>query len=234
MSGQRSSSSVRWWRDDQTWWNGSKPRAPKWKPHLVTSDTRQLCRMEVKSLAREIDKTQSAIRDVVGEEPCYFRPPGGVVKGARRVYRAEPLSMVLWGQSTHATGRSRFALPTIRKRARAGLKQTNPVILLHDGGSSRSQTARALVGISLITKPTATSSSPFRAFDKSASNAFKKHVSLIPRIAPTRSRLPASTPRQHPLRRDARGPNRLRRTADFLASQADQRRSPTIQLDRGM
>lgn len=98
-----------------------------------------------RSLAREIGKTQSAIRDVVREQPCYFRPPGGVVKGARRAYQAKHLSMVLWSVDTRDwSGTSASA---IRKRARAGLKQTNPVILLHDGGSSRSATAKALVGI---------------------------------------------------------------------------------------
>jgi peptidoglycan/xylan/chitin deacetylase (PgdA/CDA1 family) len=53
--------------------------------------------------------------------------------------------MVLWSVDTRDWAGT--SASTIRKRARAGLKQRNPVVLLHDGGSTRSQTARALVGI---------------------------------------------------------------------------------------
>ncbi len=95
-----------------------------------------------KALAREIKRTQSVIRDVVGEEPCYFRPPGGVVKGARRVCRAEQLSMALWSVDTRDWTTTSAA--AIRRRAKAGLAQQNPVVLLHDGGSAPAQTVRAL------------------------------------------------------------------------------------------
>jgi peptidoglycan/xylan/chitin deacetylase (PgdA/CDA1 family) len=98
-----------------------------------------------KALTREIRRTQSVIRDVVGEEPCYFRPPGGVVKGARRISRAERLSMALWSIDTRDW--TRTSAVSIRKRAKAGLTQHSPVVLLHDGGSAPEQTVRALPGI---------------------------------------------------------------------------------------
>jgi peptidoglycan/xylan/chitin deacetylase (PgdA/CDA1 family) len=98
-------------------------------------------------LTGEIDDTRRAILDATGLEPCLFRPPGGVVKGAETVARAAGLSMVLWSVDTRdwapSKDRGKFAT-IIRKRAALGLAEEHPVILLHDGGGNREATVAAL------------------------------------------------------------------------------------------
>ncbi len=99
-------------------------------------------------LAREIERTRRAIVDATGLQPCLFRPPGGIVKGAETVTRTAGLSMVLWTVDTRdwslpSKGNSKFA-SVIRKRAALGLTEEHPVILLHDGGGNREATVTAL------------------------------------------------------------------------------------------
>lgn len=101
------------------------------------------------TLKKEIDHTRRAITDATGREPCLFRPPGGIIKGAAGVAHAAGLSMILWSVDTRdwaAPPNKKFA-PIIQKRAAAGLEQKHPVILLHDGGGNRVATVAALVGI---------------------------------------------------------------------------------------
>lgn len=100
------------------------------------------------NLAREIERTRRAIVDATGLQPCLFRPPGGIVKGAKTVTRTAGLSMVLWSVDTRdwslpSKGNSKFA-SLIRKRAALGLTEEHPVILLHDGGGNREATVAAL------------------------------------------------------------------------------------------
>jgi peptidoglycan/xylan/chitin deacetylase (PgdA/CDA1 family) len=100
------------------------------------------------TLTKEIARTRRAIIDATGREPCLFRPPGGIIKGAGRVAHAAGLSMILWSVDTRdwaAPPNAKFA-SVIQKRAAAGLKQQHPVILLHDGGK-RVATVAALPGI---------------------------------------------------------------------------------------
>jgi peptidoglycan/xylan/chitin deacetylase (PgdA/CDA1 family) len=98
-------------------------------------------------LAGEIERTRRAIFDATGLEPCLFRPPGGVVKGAETVAHAASLSMILWSVDTRdwtsSKDRKKFAT-IIRKRAAVGLAEEHPVILLHDGGGNREATVAAL------------------------------------------------------------------------------------------
>lgn len=101
------------------------------------------------TLSKEIEHTRRAIVKATGREPCLFRPPGGIVKGAEKVAHAAGLSMILWSVDTRdwaAPANKRFA-PVIQKRAATGLKQQHPVILLHDGGGNRTATVAALPGI---------------------------------------------------------------------------------------
>jgi peptidoglycan-N-acetylglucosamine deacetylase len=101
------------------------------------------------ALTKEIEHTRRAIVNATGREPCLFRPPGGIIKGAQRVAHAAALSMILWSVDTRdwaAPASQKFA-PIIQKRAAAGLKQPHPVILLHDGGGNRVATVAALAGI---------------------------------------------------------------------------------------
>jgi peptidoglycan/xylan/chitin deacetylase (PgdA/CDA1 family) len=102
-------------------------------------------------LAREMEHTRRPIVDGTGLQPCLFRPPGGIVKGAVTVIRAAGLSMVLWSVDTRdwavpSRGNGTFA-SVIRNRAALGLSQEHPVILLHDGGGNREATVAALEGI---------------------------------------------------------------------------------------
>jgi peptidoglycan/xylan/chitin deacetylase (PgdA/CDA1 family) len=98
-------------------------------------------------LTGEIEHTRRAILDATGLEPCLFRPPGGVVKGAKTVAHAAGLSMVLWSVDTRdwapSKDHGKFAT-IIRKRAALGLTEEHPVILLHDGGGNREATVAAL------------------------------------------------------------------------------------------
>jgi peptidoglycan/xylan/chitin deacetylase (PgdA/CDA1 family) len=101
------------------------------------------------ALTKEIDHTRRVIVDATAREPCLFRPPGGITKGAENVAHAAGLSMILWSVDTRdwaAPPTTKFA-SVLRKRAAAGLKQQHPVILLHDGGGNRVATVAALAGI---------------------------------------------------------------------------------------
>jgi peptidoglycan-N-acetylglucosamine deacetylase len=101
------------------------------------------------TLTREIENTRRAILTATGREPCLFRPPGGIVKGAETVARRAGLSMIMWSVDTRdwsAPPDEKFAA-VIQKRAAAGLKQEHPVILLHDGGGNQAATVAALPGI---------------------------------------------------------------------------------------
>ena len=120
--------------DDHTWSHHIPSAKTGWKASILT---------------KEIDHTRRAISAATGREPCLFRPPGGIIKGATGVAHAAGLSMILWSVDTRdwaVPPNTKFA-PIIQKRAAAGLEQKHPVILLHDGGGNRVATVAALVGI---------------------------------------------------------------------------------------
>lgn len=97
---------------------------------------------QAKTLTTELDRTQRRLSQITGRTPCLFRPPGGVVKGARPVSRAADLSIVLWSVDTRDwTGEQ---ASVIVHRADAGLAQSHPIVLLHDGGGNRTRTVAAL------------------------------------------------------------------------------------------
>jgi peptidoglycan/xylan/chitin deacetylase (PgdA/CDA1 family) len=120
---------------DHTWSHHTPSVSAGWDPARLT---------------REIERTRRAILKVTGQQPCVFRPPGGVEKGAGAVSRKAGMSMVLWSVDTrdwsgHGAGDPDFA-SRIRERAREGLTQEHPVILMHDGGGNRAATVAALGG----------------------------------------------------------------------------------------
>jgi peptidoglycan-N-acetylglucosamine deacetylase len=101
------------------------------------------------TLTREIEHTRQAIVTATGREPCLFRPPGGITKGAEAIAQRAGLSMIMWSVDTRdwsVPPNKKFA-PIIQKRAAAGLKEEHPVILLHDGGGNQAATVAALPGI---------------------------------------------------------------------------------------
>ena len=98
------------------------------------------------TVTAEIERTNRAILAATGLKPCLFRPPGGIVKGARRATHTAGLSMILWSTDPRdwAASASKKSALVIRKRVAAGLTEEHPVILLHDGGGNRSATVAAL------------------------------------------------------------------------------------------
>jgi peptidoglycan/xylan/chitin deacetylase (PgdA/CDA1 family) len=101
------------------------------------------------TVTAEIERTNRAILAATGLKPCLFRPPGGIVKGARQATHTAGLSMILWSTDPRdwAASASKKSASVIRKRVSAGLHEQHPVILLHDGGGNRSATVAALQGI---------------------------------------------------------------------------------------
>jgi peptidoglycan-N-acetylglucosamine deacetylase len=101
-----------------------------------------------RSVHTEISRTNAVISSVTGQPPCYFRPPEGIVKGAQDEARAAGLTIALWSVDTRDwadQGPSAAAL--IRSRARLGLTQQHPIVLMHDGGGDRGATLVALPGV---------------------------------------------------------------------------------------
>ena len=119
--------------ENHSWSHPSAGRSGHWNSRLI---------------GKEIRRTTAKISDITGQPPCFFRPPQGVVPGSERPARAAGLTMTLWSVDTRdwAT-RGTKAAETIRNRARTGLEEPNPIILLHDGGGDRRTTLAALPGI---------------------------------------------------------------------------------------
>jgi peptidoglycan-N-acetylglucosamine deacetylase len=113
-----------------------------WVHHIPSAKTG----WKAGTLTKEIERTRRVIVNATGREPCLFRPPGGITKGAETVARTARMSLILWSVDTRdwaAPPNTKFA-PVIQKRAAAGLKEQHPVILLHDGGGNRVATVAAL------------------------------------------------------------------------------------------
>ena len=99
-------------------------------------------------IGKEIRRTSAEISHITGQPPCFFRPPQGVVPGSERPARAAGLTMTLWSVDTRDWAmHGSKAAATIRARARTGLQEPNPIVLLHDGGGNRRATLAALPGI---------------------------------------------------------------------------------------
>ncbi|MFJ4184879.1 polysaccharide deacetylase family protein [Kitasatospora sp. NPDC089509] len=104
-----------------------------------------LRRLSGSSFDSQVGGTDRAIRAQTGRTPKCLRPPYGAVNGAVRS-RAAALGkqVVLW--SVDPADWSRPGTAAIRSRV-LGNVRPGSVILLHDGGGNRSQTAAALPAI---------------------------------------------------------------------------------------
>ncbi len=91
----------------------------------------------------DIRRASSTIKRATGFRPCLFRPPYGALN-ASVVSSVKDLGMksVLWDVDT--SDWSRPGTGTIRSRI--GGAGPGSIILMHDGGGSRSQTVAALAG----------------------------------------------------------------------------------------
>jgi peptidoglycan-N-acetylglucosamine deacetylase len=119
--------------ENHSWSHPSAGSRGRWNPRVI---------------GKEIERTSAAIAEVTGQSPCFFRPPQGVVPGSEVKAAAAGLTMTLWSVDTRdwAT-RGPKAAGVIRNRARIGLQEPNPIVLLHDGGGNRQATLAALPGI---------------------------------------------------------------------------------------
>jgi len=119
--------------ENHSWSHPSAARRGRWNPRVI---------------GKEIARTSAAITEITGQPPCFFRPPQGVVPGAEEETRAVGLTLTLWSVDTRDWAiRGPQAADTIRTRARRGLDEPNPIVLLHDGGGDRRATLAALPGI---------------------------------------------------------------------------------------
>ncbi|MEV7602320.1 polysaccharide deacetylase family protein [Kitasatospora sp. NPDC089797] len=104
-----------------------------------------LRRLSGGSFGTQVGSTDRAIRRQTGRTPTCLRPPYGAVNSTVRS-RAAALGkqVVLW--SVDPADWSRPGTAAIRSRV-LGNVRPGSVVLLHDGGGDRSQTAAALPGI---------------------------------------------------------------------------------------
>jgi len=119
--------------ENHSWSHPSAGRRGRWNPELI---------------GKQIRRTSAEITEVTGQPPCFFRPPQGVVPGSEAAAEAAGLTIALWSVDTRdwaASGAK--AADRIRARARTGLDEPNPIVLLHDGGGDRRATLAALPGI---------------------------------------------------------------------------------------
>ncbi|HET7310661.1 MAG TPA: polysaccharide deacetylase family protein [Mycobacteriales bacterium] len=99
--------------------------------------------------AREIDRTTAAIERLAGVRPCLFRPPYGEYTATTlRLATARHLGFWTWSvdpEDWKAEGSaSTYWVRRIVSRAKAGLSQLHPVILLHNGTLGNPATVAAL------------------------------------------------------------------------------------------
>jgi peptidoglycan/xylan/chitin deacetylase (PgdA/CDA1 family) len=95
--------------------------------------------------AQQIDDTQEVIQTATGFTPCLLRPPYGLT--SRKLLGAlasRQLTSTLW--SVNPQDYRRPGTATIKQRVLTRVKPGS-IILMHDGGGDRSQTAAAIPSI---------------------------------------------------------------------------------------
>jgi peptidoglycan-N-acetylglucosamine deacetylase len=93
---------------------------------------------------REIEDTQKIIKEVLNVETAYFRPPGGVLTNGLVAYaQKQGQSINMWSVDSNDSHPKRPSpeamLKTILAQATSG-----GIVLMHDGGGSHTNTAKAL------------------------------------------------------------------------------------------
>jgi len=93
-----------------------------------------LCFRTRRSMAREIDRTQEAVRKITGESPTVFRPPYGVRwLGLWRVLGERGLRLVMWSDSGLDWRQGAEAIVSTA----VGDLRPGAILLLHDGHGAR-------------------------------------------------------------------------------------------------
>ena len=93
---------------------------------------------------REIEDTQDIIRDILKVETAYFRPPGGVLTNGLVAYaQKKGQSVNMWSVDSNDSHPKR---PSPEAMLKTILAQATPggIVLMHDGGGSHDNTARAV------------------------------------------------------------------------------------------
>lgn len=111
---------------------------------IHSSSHRLMTKQSNAQIEKEIKASTKRILEATGKTPTWIRPPYGAVDG--QVYTAlhsHNLNVALWSIDTQDWKRPGTA--AIVKRATKGLP--GAVILMHDGGGNRDQTAEALPAI---------------------------------------------------------------------------------------
>lgn len=93
---------------------------------------------------REIEDTQQIIREILNVETAYFRPPGGVLTNGLVAYaQKQGQSVNMWSVDSNDSRPNR---PSPEAMVKTILDQATPggIVLMHDGGGSHDNTARAV------------------------------------------------------------------------------------------
>jgi peptidoglycan-N-acetylglucosamine deacetylase len=93
---------------------------------------------------REIEDTAKIIKEVLGVETAYFRPPGGVLTNGLVAYaQKQNQSVNMWSVDS---GDSRPKRPSPEAMLKTILAEATPggIVLMHDGGGSHDNTAKAV------------------------------------------------------------------------------------------
>lgn len=102
--------------------------------------------------AGQFRRTSDAIATATGRDPCWFRPPQGVMTGVEAAADTLGVDVALWSvdsldwrvQSGAAADPGGALADTIVANATSGIDDDHPLVLLHDGGGYRGATVAAL------------------------------------------------------------------------------------------
>lgn len=109
-------------------------------------------------LREDLQRTNVVLREMTGRRPCWFRPPGGFLTPVLEpAARAADLGVALWSVDTRDWANQNSS--RIARAALAGLDQTHPIVLMHDGGGPRAGTVAALAAVIAGYRRTGTASS---------------------------------------------------------------------------
>jgi peptidoglycan-N-acetylglucosamine deacetylase len=93
---------------------------------------------------KEIDDTLKIIKQVLNVETEYFRPPGGVMTNGLVAYaESKKQSVVMWSVDSRDSNARRPSAEAITKNVVDGATPGG-IVLMHDGGGSHENTAKAL------------------------------------------------------------------------------------------
>jgi peptidoglycan-N-acetylglucosamine deacetylase len=93
---------------------------------------------------KEIEDTEKIIKEVLGIETAYFRPPGGVLTNGLVAYaHSKKQSVLMWSVDSNDSHPRR---PSPEAMIKTVLAQATPggIVLMHDGGGKHENTAKAL------------------------------------------------------------------------------------------